>query len=295
MANLSNQISKQFCMVAALLLAGALLMAQPAMAQEASEQARIEARQALNEGVQAYKNGEFDKAIAAFRRAKELDPSLLNARLYLATTYASLYIPGVPSEENVANGQKSVEEFKKVLSLVEKLPQGDERMGAELSAIDGIGSMLYNLAGTPFDRTKFDESKSYHKKHIEIWPSDPEPYYWVGVIDWTLAYKSNLSLRNDYNRNALSKLRDDEPLPPALRERYAPEYGSIVDEGIEDLKKAIALRPDYDDAMAYLNLIYRRKADMVASLAERDRFNRMADALVDRVMKIKQRKMTKQP
>ena len=36
----------------------------------------------------------------------------------------------------------------------------------------------------------------------------------------------------------------------------------VVQDGIDNLNKAIALRPDYDDAMAYLNLLYRRKADL---------------------------------
>ncbi len=31
------------------------------------------------------------------------------------------------------------------------------------------------------------------------------------------------------------------------------------------LKKAIELKPDYDDAMAYLNLLYRQKADLESS------------------------------
>jgi len=50
------------------------------------------------------------------------------------------------------------------------------------------------------------------------------------------------------------------------------------------------LRPDYDDAMAYLNLLYRRKADTVADLSERDALTQMADDLIDRIKEIKQRR-----
>jgi hypothetical protein len=49
----------------------------------------------------------------------------------------------------------------------------------------------------------------------------------------------------------------------------------------------MSLRPDYDDAMAYLNLLYRRKADVVESQTERDEFIKQADDLVDRVKEIK--------
>jgi hypothetical protein len=64
----------------------------------------------------------------------------------------------------------------------------------------------------------------------------------------------------------------------------------MVDEGIADLKKAIELRPDYDDAMAYLNLLYRRKADMVESADERASLQKQADELIDKVKEIKQKR-----
>ena len=34
-----------------------------------------------------------------------------------------------------------------------------------------------------------------------------------------------------------------------------------VEDGIQNLQKALQLRPDYDDAMAYLNLLYRQRAE----------------------------------
>jgi len=36
--------------------------------------------------VQNFKNGQYEEAARDFLRAKQLDPKLLNARLYLATT-----------------------------------------------------------------------------------------------------------------------------------------------------------------------------------------------------------------
>jgi len=64
----------------------------------------------------------------------------------------------------------------------------------------------------------------------------------------------------------------------------------LVDEGIASLQKAIQLRPDYDDAMAYLNLLYRRKADMVESAEERASYQKQADDLVEKVKEIKQKR-----
>jgi tetratricopeptide (TPR) repeat protein len=242
---------------------------------------KLKARDLLNKGVAAFKNGQSDAAIEDFKEAKEADPELLNARLYLATAYASLYIPGAPSPENMARGNQAVAEFKEVL---DKDPNN-------LSAIDGIGSILFQMAGSPFDAKKFEESKTYHQRHIQLKPEDPEPYYWIGVIDWTLAFRANGEMRLDYNKNNIKKqVKDDDPLPPAVRTDYTAKYGALVDEGIADLQKAIQLRPDYDDAMAYLNLLYRRKADMVETPAERDALRKQADDLVDKVKEIKQKR-----
>jgi tetratricopeptide (TPR) repeat protein len=246
---------------------------------------KLKARDLLNKGVTSFKNGQSDSAIEYFKEAKEADPELLNARLYLATAYASLYIPGAPSQENLARGNQAVAEFKEVL---DKDPNN-------LSAIDGIGSILFQMGGQPFDPKKFEESKTYHQKHIQLKPEDPEPYYWIGVIDWTLAFRGNGEMRMDYNKNNIKKqVKDTDPLPASIRSQYASKYGPLVDEGIADLQKAISLRPDYDDAMAYLNLLYRRKADLVESKEEREALLKQADDLVDKVKEIKQ-KRSEQP
>ena len=242
---------------------------------------KLKARDLLNKGVAAYKEAQYDRAIEFFKQAKELDPGLMNARLYLATAYASQYIPGAPSEQNVRLGNQAVEEFKEVLAIDAN----------NLSAIDGIGSILFQMAGTPYDPKKFEESKSYHQKHIELKPNDPEPYYWIGVIDWTLAFRANGELRAAYNRDHVQKqVRDTDPLPASLRAEYTAKFGPLVEEGITNLQKSIQVKPDYDDAMAYLNLLYRRKADMVESADERAALLKQADDLVDKVKEIKQKR-----
>ncbi len=248
---------------------------------------KLRARDKLNKGVQAYKNAQFDIAIEDFKEAQQYDPTLMNAQLYLAAAYANQYIPGAPSEENVRNGQAAIDTYKAIL---EKNPDN-------LSAIDGIGSILYNMGGTPYDASKLEEARTYHEKHIQISPNDPEPYYWVGVIDWALAYRANTDLRDAYNKTARPKkqIKEGDPMPPALAKQFGDKYGTTVTDGIASLQKAIELRPDYDDAMAYLNLLYRQKADMEATSDARKDDLKLADDLVDKVKAIKQKKANMQP
>ena len=247
----------------------------------ASGCAKLKARDLLNKGVQAFKAGQYDIAVENFKQAKDLDPGLTTARLYLATAYANQYIPGAPSEQNLNFAKQAITEYQEVL----------QNNPNDLTAIDGIGSLLYNMGGTPYDPKKFEESKTYHSKHIAIKPDDPEPYYWIGVINWVMANRVNLELRAAYNKDHLTKqVKETEALPASVRPEYVSKVGPLVDEGITSLQKALQIRPDYDDAMAYLSLLLRRKADMADSAEERDNLQKQADDYLDKVKEIKQKK-----
>lgn len=277
----------RFKLVRTVLILGALLIiiesrneSLVARQQDASAQS-IEARKWLADGVQAYKHGDTAEAIEDFQKATDLDPSLVNAQLYLATAYSAQYIPGAPSPENTQYAERALQEFKNIL----------DAHPDNLSAMDGAGSILYNMAGSPFDPDKMEESKSYHQKHIELRPEDPEPYYWIGVIDWSLAYRGNREMRAAYTKTANKIIEDEEPMPAALASQFQQKYGETVAEGITNLKKAIDLRPEYDDAMAYLNLLYRQKADMELTATDRESDIKMADDIVDAVKAIKTKKL----
>jgi tetratricopeptide (TPR) repeat protein len=245
--------------------------------------AKLKARDMLNKGVQAYKANQFDSAVEKFKEAKDLDPDLKTARLYLATAYANLYVPGSPDKANLDHANQAIAEYKDVL----------QRDPGNLNAIDGIGSLLFNMAaGPPPNLDMLKESRSFHQQHIKIKGDDPEPYYWVGLIDWTLSFKANAQARMDFNKDQVAKkqIKDTDPLPDKVRAQFAATYAADVDEGIAALQKAIELRPDYDDAMAYLNLLDRQKADMVESADERTKLLADADALIEKVKEIKQKR-----
>jgi tetratricopeptide (TPR) repeat protein len=254
----------------------------------ASGCSKLKARDNLNKGVQAFKAGQYDSAINFFQTARDLDPSLMNARLYLATAYRAQYVPGAPSDENIRYAEKAMEIYEGILR--------DEP--DNLQAIDSMGWILFQLGGTrfpgkPLDFSKFERSRDYHLKHVQIKPDDAEPHYWIGVIEWTLAYNANAEARAKWNEKAPEsrKLRKPEdPLPDKVREEFAAKYTEIVDNGIQHLKRALELNPEYDDAMAYLNLLYRQRADIVANKDERENYFVEADKLVDRVKEIKQKK-----
>lgn len=247
--------------------------------------AKLKARDDLNKGVEAYKNAQFEAAIEYFKDATTNDPKLMNAKLYLAQAYAQQYIPGAPSEENKRNGEQAIAVWKEVL----------ETDPHNLTAIGGIGSMLFNMAATPFNRDMMEQAKGYQQQALSVNPNDSTIYYWVGVIDFTIAYRANMQFRSDYNLKAKKQIHPLDPLPPALRDQFVQQEGQTVDEGISDLQKAIQIKPDYANAMAYLNLMLRQKADMETSSDARQADEKQADDLLEKVKEINQKEMTTTP
>jgi len=263
---------KKSVRVLALMAVGALLLS-------AAGCDKLQARDQLNKGVAAYKNAKYEEAIDHFQKSVSLDPSLLNARLYLATAYAQQYIPGVDAPDNNRMGEQAVEQYKAVL----------ERDPKNINSVKGIAYIYLQMK-------RFEDSKTYYRKALEVDPNDPEPYYSVGVIDWTQTYQPRMEAR------AKLGLKPDEPLNPKDKEakkvcgELKDKNWANIQDGIDALTKALQLRPDYDDAMAYMNLMYREKADVECDdPAQRAADLKAADEWVDKTMATKKAKAEKQP
>ena len=242
---------------AALVLVGLLLGASGCQ--------KLKARDELNKGVAEYKGAQYQRAIEHFKVAVQLDPTLLNARLYLATAYANQYVPGSETDENIRVGEQAIEEFQNVL----------KEEPNNLGSISGIASLYFQMK-------RMDDAKEYYQKQIQIEPANPEAYYSVGVIDWTLTYQPRMLLKTRLNLKPEDPIRDAKERQ-ALADRNLP----LIEEGMGMLNQAMQLRQDYDDAMAYLNLLYREQADLVETPAEREELLKTADSWMDRSMDIK--------
>ena len=64
----------------------------------------------------------------------------------------------------------------------------------------------------------------------------------------------------------------------------------IIEEGLEALEQALAIDQDYDDAMAYVNLLYRERADFAETKAEYDEYLDQADEWVQKALDTRKRK-----
>jgi tetratricopeptide (TPR) repeat protein len=241
--------------------------------------AQTTASDELKLGVQAYKHSRFEEAIQHFEKCVALDPQNGKARLYLATAYAQQYIPGVDTPDNKHYAEQAIEQYQRVLDDNPDL--GDPVHSDKTSSVKGIAYLYLQMK-------KFDDSKKYYLMAADLDPDDPEPYYSVGVIDWTLCYQPRAEER------AKLGMELDDSLPAKDKKVCAEmkeKNSANIEEGILNLHKALKLRPDYDDAMAYMNLMYRERAEIQCDdPAARDADLETADAWVDRTMAAKKAK-----
>jgi tetratricopeptide (TPR) repeat protein len=118
---------------------------------------------------------------------------------------------------------------------------------------------LKNIASIYFSVKKLDEAKEWQKKVLAVDPKDPEAAYTIGVINWTKAHENALKILVPAGVNDDGE--GNVKAPKKVLEQLKAINDPLVAEGLQYLNQAVANRPNYDDAMAYLNLTYRRKAD----------------------------------
>ena len=135
--------------------------------------AKLQARDRLVKGVQAFKAGHYEEAVNKFQESIQLDPYYESAHLYLATAYSYQVVPNLDTPENLRTAQKALDGFNTVLA---KNPN-------DLGALRQVASIHRNIK-------QFDAAKADELKIISLDPKDAQANYTIGVIDWTQSYKN---------------------------------------------------------------------------------------------------------
>jgi Tfp pilus assembly protein PilF len=239
---------------------------------------KLKARDNLNRGVQAFKSAKYNNAVEHFKEAVRLDPEFPTARLYLATAYMSQYIPGAESEENMQNARAAEQEFHRVL----------EQDPTNALAIESLASLHYNQAqgGQPMEQKlkKLDEAAVWYTKLSEVAPNNKTAFYSLGVITWAKWYPRLMEARNKLG------MKPEDPGPikdKKVREELRAEWLDTVNKGISHLERALQIDPEYDEAMAYMNLLIRERADLVDSPEQYKKDIEVADNWVQKALDTK--------
>jgi tetratricopeptide (TPR) repeat protein len=191
----------------------------------------LRARDYSNKGVKAFSDQKYDAAAQYFEKAIQEDPHFEIARLYLATSYMSQFVPGSTDQKSEKMAMKAIETFEFIANNAEKVDN-------QKSAMIAVASLYYQLK-------RADESKEWCNKVLKIDPNASEAYYRIAVVDYdAAAEKTGMQGEN------ITYMSPDEKA----------RVKAGIDEGLMCLAKATEIKPSYWDAMEYQNLLYREKA-----------------------------------
>jgi tetratricopeptide (TPR) repeat protein len=203
----------------------------------------------------------------------ELDPNFSTARLYLATAYMQQYIPGAESPENTQMAKAALDQFNNVL----------EQDPKNTVAIASIASLFLN-------QKNWDEAQRWYEKLVAVDSNNADAYYSLGFIAWSKWYpvygtaRANLGMKpEDPGPIKDKKVKDD------LKAKYEP----VIQAGLQNLDKALQINPQYDDAMAYENLLIREGADLTDSKEDYAKQVKVADGWVEKALATKKAKAEK--
>jgi tetratricopeptide (TPR) repeat protein len=236
----------------------------------------LKARNELNKGVQAFTAADYPTAVTRFTNALELDPSLTDAKAYRSYAYMNQFFPGSTEPENMKLAQQAIDGFEEVLEVDPN----------NMLAISSMASLYFNMK-------EFDKAEEWHRRRIDLAmsqePVDPtaaDSYYTIGVIKWTDSYQPRMDARAEMGMQP----NDPGPLKDAeQRQELAQVTVPTIESGLEALTKALEVNPDYADAMIYLNLLERERADFAESQEEYDEHIAKANEWVDKAMATKRR------
>lgn len=250
-------------------------------AQDKTQVRQATSDEALRLGVEAYKSAKYAEAAKFFQKVVDLNPQALEARLYLGIACVAQYIPGSESPQNVELANRAEAQFERVLAV-------DDR---DENAIAWLASLKYMQAQTiaegPKKDAALDEAAKWYQKKVEVNPDDPEAHYTLGVIAWNKWYTHGLEAR------ARQGMKPDDPGPlrdDRVRRELDKQYRGLIEDGIAHLRIAVAINPQYDDAMTYLNLLLRGHADLAATQEAFDADIKESDQWGMKALETKKRK-----
>jgi len=159
-------------------------------------------------------------------------------------TTAEIYLATAYAQQYIPDGrgEDNAKNAQLAIQTFEDVLKHDSN---NVNAIAGLASIYQNTHD-------LQKSHDYYMKYAQLDSTNPVPFYAIGSLDWIIVY--------------------DKQNPPPEEQQ-----GKLIDEGLANLDKALALNPEYDDAMTYKNLLYREKARLAANEDDKKKLTDQAD------------------
>jgi tetratricopeptide (TPR) repeat protein len=246
---------------------------------------KIKSKQEIKKGNEYFKAGQYQTALASYQEAHRLDPNEKKLHKNIGLAYMGMYQPGSKHQKDLEFAGKAIEHLKQYLDAYPEdrkarefllsLYLGTERYDEAVAFyeqmiqedpkdVKAIGS----LASIYFKKGEFDQGVAMLEKRLEIEPRDvhPEIYHLIGAQAWDRSYNY-------------------PDIDPAMKNH-------MIDRGMEALNKALEIRPDYFEALTYVNLLYREKAKLETDPVKQQEYLAKADEYRNQALELRRKAQT---
>ena len=235
---------------------------------------RIRAKNALNEGAQAYRDGRFADAQAKFEYAQSLDPDQKNAPLFVARAIHQQYKPGVDTPENRGKAEAAVQAYKNVL---EKDPGNED-------AFNAIAYIYRQMRDEPKERDWLMQRANMESVSRE---KRSDAFTVLASKEWNCTYEIT-----DQKENKKTINKADAVVVEWTKPQNQADFDRARDcalKGLELVEKAISLNPNNPNAWSYKTNLLRemaKLAQMEGKAEDKARYDREADEAEARQKKL---------
>jgi hypothetical protein len=229
---------------------------------------RVRAKNALNEGARAYRDGRFADAEEKFRNSFDLDPSQKNARLFIARAVQQQYKPGVGTPENIAVGEKAVEAYQDIL----RNEPGNEDAYKAIVFLYGQMKRDEKVNELLMQRASNGPSPAKRAEALTILASK----------QWNCAYEITEQKENKTTENKPDKILLHYK-KPAKQEDF-DKAQQCTTEGLKLVEQAISLDAENPNAWSYKANLLREKsklAEMDGNAAAKADFDKQYGAALE--------------
>jgi len=245
---------------------------------------KLKSKQEIKKGHEFAKSQQYQTALASYQEAFRLDPNEKKLHKAIGYAYMGMYQPGSKHPKDLEMAVKAIENLKiyvdaypqdrKAREVILSLYLSTERFDEAVSFYQQMlqenpndAKAMSSLASIYFKRGDFNGGVAWLEKRIAAEPPEvrPEVYHLIGAQAWDRSY------------NYLD-------LGPV-------ERAQIVEQGLQALNKAVELRPDYFEAISYINLLYREKAKMETDPVKQQEYMATADQYRNQAIELRKKSM----
>ncbi len=242
----------------------------------------------VRQGEALFASSRYHEALSAFEKARAQDPGNVDILRRVARSRWATWDAFSEDPSNRKVLETAVGEYKEILAkdpddqeALDRLVRGWIDLGKSDEAYvflkdrnakrPGETRTIVFLVRVCQTRGNVEERLSWLRRLISLTPNDPAPHYVLGTCAWERSYNS-----------------PGDEMEPGLRRK-------LLADGQAELDRAIALDPEYFEAMFYKNLLLREEARIEPDASKQAALMKKAAEWQKKGLEVRQRAGSRPP